>query len=347
MSSMTTRDMVEEADAHGACFVLMKPISTKKLTNIWQYVYKHQIRKASTKPEPSGANDHVEVMDETSGANKKIQDRKGQKIVNSTETYQDEEEGIMTLEKDEAEGSKRTRNTDEDHSLVSKNTMEGRQKKRQRMEWTLALDKKFKKAVDELGQRARPKLILETMNVPHLTQKQIANHLQRYRTQKQQAKYVQPATSSIVNQSQIMSQTPLPVVPISHSQDGVNEGYNQFRFMRETSTSLQECHQEKQPLNVESTIGNLGSVFQRLSFHTRNNVLNSNEVPMNVNEPLQEAYIPQPPAVPSLVPPNDLFAGLNGEMTENHIGTYYNWLEKAPLSSSSTQDNSSTRNQNP
>ncbi|XP_059315501.1 two-component response regulator ARR14-like [Lycium ferocissimum] len=383
MSSMMKRELVREAVAQGASFVYMKPISRKKLKNVWQHVCTHQISKVSQKPEHNKANNHVEVMDEPSGANKKIQDRKGKKIVNSTETYQDQEEGIMTLEKYEEEGSKRTRSTDEaaqvknsnskeeDHSLVWKNTMEGREKKRQRMEWTLDLDNKFKDAVCELGERARPKAILEIMNVPNLTQKQVANHLQRYRTQTRQAQYVQPA-----NQSQIMSQMPPPLVPISHSQDGVNKGYHQFRFMRETRTSLQECHEEKQPLNVESTIGNLNSVFQRLSFldngHHLNtfnhfpdnghhvNVLNSNVLPMNFNEPLQEEYLPQPPAEPSLVPPNDFFTGLNGWnqdpeldhfngeiMTENQIGSYYNWPEKAPLNRSSTQDNISTRNRNP
>ncbi|XP_059283671.1 uncharacterized protein LOC132037214 [Lycium ferocissimum] len=165
------------------------------------------------------------------------------------------------------------------------------------------------------------------MNVPNLTWRQVANHLQKYRLQRRQAQHIQPATSSIANQYQIISQTPSPLVPISHG--------------------------EKQHLNIESTIGNFSSVSQMLDFpdnghhfNMRNhfadnghhfNVGNSNDFPMSFNEPLQEAYLPQPPAVPSLVPSNDLFTGLNGWnqepklnnftdeiMTENQTSTHVN-----------------------
>ncbi|MCD7466692.1 hypothetical protein HAX54_003634 [Datura stramonium] len=124
-----------------------------------------------------------------------------------------------------------------------------------------------------------------------------------------------------------MVRTPCPLVPISHSQDRVNEGYHQLRFVRETTVSLLEYHEEKQPLNIESTVGNFSSVSQRLYFPNNehhfymlkhspyngnhSNVLNSNEFPVNFNEPLQEAYLAQPPTVLSLVPPNDFFRGLN------------------------------------
>ncbi|MCE3050636.1 hypothetical protein HAX54_047719 [Datura stramonium] len=84
--------------------------------------------------------------------------------------------------------------------------------------------------------------------------------------------------------------------------------------MRETRTSLQECLGEKQALNIESTIGNFNSTSQRLCFPENEyhlNVLDSNEFPINFDEPLLEGYSIQPPAVPSLVPPNDFFAGIN------------------------------------
>ncbi|KAK4340699.1 hypothetical protein RND71_039200 [Anisodus tanguticus] len=119
---------------------------------------------------------------------------------------------------------------------------------------------------------------------------------------------------------------------------------------QEPSLLVPISREEKQPLNIESTIGNFNFVSQRLDFpdnghhfNTFNhfsdnghhiNVLISNEFPMNFSEPPQEAYLPQPPTVPSLVPLNDIFTELNGWnqepklnkfngeiMTENQIGT--------------------------
>ncbi|MCD7446015.1 Trans-acting T-cell-specific transcription factor GATA-3 [Datura stramonium] len=316
---MVKREMVEEAMAHGVCFIHLKPISTNLLKKVWHHVYRHQI-KAKQESEHK-VNNLVEVMDNTSCASNKIQDRKGKSIMNPSKTYHDQEVGTL-LEKDNAKGSKRIRSIDEespdlekeDHSLGSKNTMKGREKKRPAMEWTLKLDKKFKEAVHMLGDKARPKLIMEIMNVPNLSRKQVSNYLQRYRVEKRQAQHVQPSTSSIVNQCKIKSPILSSLDPISHSQDGVNEEYHQLKFMRETRTSLQECLGEKQALNIESTIGNFNSASQRLCFPDKEyhfNVLDSNEFPINFDEPLLEGYSTQPPAVPSLVPPNDFFAGIN------------------------------------
>ncbi|XP_019240418.1 PREDICTED: two-component response regulator ORR26-like [Nicotiana attenuata] len=321
MSSNVKRGMVEEAVAQGVCFFFMKPISTKKLKNIWQHVYRHQ-KKVSQNSENNKANNQVEVMDSTTCANKKLQDTKGKSIVNSAE--------------------------EEDHSLVSEKPMDGQQKKRRRLQWTPDLEKKFKKAVRRLGQKARPKLIMEMMDVPNLTQKQIANHLQKYRVQKQQAPHVQPATYSILNQSKIMSQTPHPLVPLSHSQYGINSVSQSLSFPLNTSTLLHSG------TNMFNHFPDNGHRF---------NVLNSNEFAANFNDPFQETYLPQPPALPSLVSPNpndyvlteldgwnDYLASpenLNGEMIENQIDSYYSWLEKDPISSSSTQDNVPTRSQNP
>ncbi|MCE3216872.1 hypothetical protein HAX54_008791, partial [Datura stramonium] len=358
MSSMINREMVEKAKEQGAYFILMKPISTKKLKNLWQYVYRHQI-EASQKSKYE-ANNLVELMD---SIDKEIQDK----------GFDAEEE--------------------QDHSLVLKNCTEEQVKTKQCMKWTPDLKKKFEEAVHNLGEKARPKYILELMNVPNLNRRQVKNYLQKYRVKNRQAQHVQQATSSIANQSKIMLRTPPPLVPTSHSQDGVNEGYHQLRFPREITTSLQECHEEKQPLNIESTDGNSSSMSQSLYIpdnghyfnmlnHFLDNenpssVLNSNNFPVKFNEPLQEAYLPQPPAVPSLVPPNDFFAGLNGliqnlelelfnVLNSNELSMNFNeplqeaylpqppavpslvpqsdlFTElKAPLSSNSTQDNVST-----
>ncbi|MCD7466003.1 Trans-acting T-cell-specific transcription factor GATA-3, partial [Datura stramonium] len=78
MSSIMKREMVEEARVQGAYFIFMKPISTKKLKNVWQYVYRHQI-EASQKSEHM-SNNPIEAMDSKSDANKKIHDRDGKRI---------------------------------------------------------------------------------------------------------------------------------------------------------------------------------------------------------------------------------------------------------------------------
>ncbi|MCE3049935.1 Trans-acting T-cell-specific transcription factor GATA-3 [Datura stramonium] len=222
MSSMVKREMVEVAMAHGVCFILTKPTSTNSLMNVWQHVYRHQI-KAKQKSEYN-VNNLIEVMDNTSCANNKIQDRKGKGIMNPSNTYHDQEVGAL-LEKDKAKGSERIRSIDEespnldkkDHSLGSKDNMEGQQKKRRTMEWTLKLDKKFKEVVHMLGDK---EVVL------------------------------------------------------------LDNGHH---------------------FNTFNHLPDKGHHF---------NVLDSKDFPINFNESLQDGYLSQPPAVPSLIPPDDFFTGL-------------------------------------
>ncbi|KAL3337719.1 hypothetical protein AABB24_030048 [Solanum stoloniferum] len=66
------------------------------------------------------------------------------------------------------------------------------------------------------------------------------------------------------------------------------------------------------------------------------NIQNLSEFHINFNKPVQQRYLPQPPPLPSLVPPSNFFAGLNvwiqivglnyfnGNMIENQIITYFN-----------------------
>lgn len=100
-------------------------------------------RKQVKKLENNKANIQVEVMDNTSFANKKMQDTKGKSIVNSAEGSKgkritDEETQVKNGDSEE-----------EDRSLVSEKTME----KRRLLHWTPDLEKKFKKAVRKLGQK--------------------------------------------------------------------------------------------------------------------------------------------------------------------------------------------------
>ncbi|KAJ8770056.1 hypothetical protein K2173_010087 [Erythroxylum novogranatense] len=58
--------------------------------------------------------------------------------------------------------------------------------KKSRMIWTPQLHRKFTAAISALGNsRARPKSILKLMDVPNLTQRQVASHLQKYKAQVQ------------------------------------------------------------------------------------------------------------------------------------------------------------------
>ncbi|KAF5751888.1 hypothetical protein HS088_TW02G00907 [Tripterygium wilfordii] len=59
--------------------------------------------------------------------------------------------------------------------------------KKNRVVWTKELHLKFTQAVSLLGDdKAVPKTILEIMNVPHLTHRQVASHLQKYKNQVKQ-----------------------------------------------------------------------------------------------------------------------------------------------------------------
>lgn len=141
-----------------------------------------------------------------------------------------------------------------------------------------------------------------------------------------------------------MSRTPPPLVPIIHSQYGVNEELSRIGHFNSVSQSLSF------PLNTSTLFHSRTNMFNHYPDNGHHfNILNSNEFAVNFNEPLQETYLPQPPALPSLVSPNpddyvltelngwdDYLVSpenFNGETIENQIDSYY----------SSTQDNVPTR----
>nr|GEW04768.1 two-component response regulator ARR12-like [Tanacetum cinerariifolium] len=73
----------------------------------------------------------------------------------------------------ENEGSKRTRENDEQNGNVEK---------KPRIVWTKEMHQKFLEAIAQLGHdKAVPKKIVELMNVPGLTRENVASHLQKYR----------------------------------------------------------------------------------------------------------------------------------------------------------------------
>ncbi|XP_027772903.1 two-component response regulator ARR1-like [Solanum pennellii] len=74
--------------------------------------------------------------------------------------------------------------------------MEERKERRLRIKWTPNLNKKFNEAIRRLGEKATAIPILEYMNVPQLTRKQVENRLQQYRVHKRQAQLAQHASSS-------------------------------------------------------------------------------------------------------------------------------------------------------
>ncbi|KAL5761206.1 hypothetical protein ACOSP7_019739 [Xanthoceras sorbifolium] len=67
---------------------------------------------------------------------------------------------------------------------MNKSSDQQQQKKNRRILWTPELHKEFTAALSTLGdKKARPKLILQKMNLPNLTQRQVASHLQKYKAQ--------------------------------------------------------------------------------------------------------------------------------------------------------------------
>ncbi|XP_038710558.1 two-component response regulator ARR10-like isoform X2 [Tripterygium wilfordii] len=110
--------------------------------------------------------------------------------------------------------------------------------KKNRVVWTKELHLKFTQAVSLLGDdKAVPKTILEIMNVPHLTHRQVASHLQKYKNQVKQigntATPTSPAgpTSSSLNISTFQQAPEMKNLQAhEQSQGGLNIGDALFSF---------------------------------------------------------------------------------------------------------------------
>ncbi|MCD7454809.1 hypothetical protein HAX54_026103 [Datura stramonium] len=66
MTSMMKKYIEEEAREQGAHFILMNPISSEKLKNVWKYVHGHQIEASrKSKHEAKGSKTMRSIDEET------------------------------------------------------------------------------------------------------------------------------------------------------------------------------------------------------------------------------------------------------------------------------------------
>ncbi|XP_054810052.1 two-component response regulator ORR26 isoform X3 [Prosopis cineraria] len=158
-------DVTWKALANGSCYFLEEPVLLQDLKYVWQHVYHTQVNLANRTQEENCANEVHGTLD----------DRKCMEKEKRKRFHMNFDSNHLTafMEEEEEEDTEREQNYDE------------HPEKRPRIVWTPELHQKFLDAINVLsdGNNIRPKAILEQMNVPNLTARQISSHLQKYRTQ--------------------------------------------------------------------------------------------------------------------------------------------------------------------
>eukprot|EP00261_Vitis_vinifera_P040928 XP_019082171.1 PREDICTED: two-component response regulator ORR26-like isoform X1 [Vitis vinifera] len=148
----------------GACDYLLKPVRMEELKNIWQHVLRKKIHE--------GKNSQVMI----SRSSNELDD--GQQL-NGGEV-----------------SATRKRKDMENRRHDDQKSVEPSTSKKARVVWSIDLHQKFVDVVTQIGYdrfcidgvlmvihltEARPKKILDLMNVPWLTRENVASHLQKYR----------------------------------------------------------------------------------------------------------------------------------------------------------------------
>ncbi|XP_023513269.1 putative two-component response regulator-like APRR6 isoform X2 [Cucurbita pepo subsp. pepo] len=219
MSSAVNLKVATKALAEGGCYFLQKPISKDDLKYVWQHMYRRNINiakltyiancgeKAKSGKESVGIqNDNTVVLSRFTNAasynnncsiNYQLMSYNG-KVQNTPTNSHDslvasylggnrstddiegtnKEERVTCYSKPTNFGHTRTH---EDNGrgkeyFISRNT-------RSRIVWNVERRLKFFDALNKLGDKCRPKLILKLMNEPCLTLCQVANHVQKYKAQ--------------------------------------------------------------------------------------------------------------------------------------------------------------------
>ncbi|EEF36083.1 hypothetical protein RCOM_0577360 [Ricinus communis] len=221
ISSETSVFAARKAIAEGASFILHEPISIDDLRYVWQHAYRNrrnaadQTQNETCQEKENGSNiSQYPVIQETTENACKEDEVEG----NAKETYaliekdcsktlentitehsmtdSNEKQGVEKIKRrnevrHEEQREKRVKIIFEEENHKWKKTIieeeieeKSSSDRRSRVLWTPELHLKFTAAISALGdKKARPKPILEMMNVPHLTQRQVASHLQKYKSQ--------------------------------------------------------------------------------------------------------------------------------------------------------------------
>ncbi|KAF7808834.1 two-component response regulator ORR26-like [Senna tora] len=283
ISSGEYNEVTWKALAKGSCYFLEEPILFQDLKYVWQHVYHRKLYSAKR-------TQKAKCLDKVHG----IHDQRRCMQKDKRKKYQMNFDSNHLTAAMEEEEERRER------------SYYGYAEKKSRIVWTPELHQKFLDAIDALGNQnnIRPKAILEQMNVPELTARQVSSHLQKYKTQAQINQLVcNPPVSNFSNfdgrfqyyspfQSQGYSGVGYPRSAYDKSgaefglgfpapSSSLNESQNQMQFpaVVETSTSAYELPFPTAMANYGSQ--NLGAVVGQPM---------TDDASMHQNQPMMTAY---------------------------------------------------------
>ncbi|XP_023548680.1 two-component response regulator ORR24-like isoform X1 [Cucurbita pepo subsp. pepo] len=163
---------------------LEKPISMEDIELVWQIVYR-KIRNPRARN--LGENTNQAKKSHIGGMFGRVSNVAGGVEWNPIEEEEEEEE-----EEKEKCGDREARLKPsatvfdylETMNVEEKTNRNDRTHKRSRIVWSSKLHRKFTEALSKLGNRkSSPKIILKMMNEPSLTLRQVASHLQKFKSQ--------------------------------------------------------------------------------------------------------------------------------------------------------------------
>ncbi|XP_022971808.1 putative two-component response regulator-like APRR6 [Cucurbita maxima] len=262
MSSVMNLDVATKALAEGACYFLQKPISKDDLKYVWQHVYRRNrnisklnheancVEKAKYGKESVGIqNDDTVVLSQPTD---EVSINNNGSINYQLMSYKEEGQNQPTNSHDtlvasyfegkrlmdDIEGTSKEKRViyystptnfgdtriDEDNRRMKEYYISS--DNRSRVVWNVERRRKFSDALNKLGDKCRPKLILKLMNEPSLTLRQVANHLQKYKAQVESMKKgrenkLAPRREASKFNFSVRTQLPLPLVP-KHPHDEAN-----------------------------------------------------------------------------------------------------------------------------
>ncbi|XP_022953944.1 two-component response regulator ORR26-like isoform X1 [Cucurbita moschata] len=248
MSSVMNLDVATRALAEGACYFLQKPISKDDLKYVWQHVYRRNrniskltheancVEKAKSGKESVGIqnDDTIVLSQSTDEVSINNNCSINYQLMSYNEEVQNQPTNASYFEgkrlTDDIEGtSKENRVTyystptnfgdtriDEDNRRMKEYYISSDNKSR--VVWNVERRRKFSDALNKLGDKCRPKLILKLMNEPCLTLRQVANHLQKYKAQVESMKKgrenkLAPRRETSKFNFSVRTQLPPPLVP--------------------------------------------------------------------------------------------------------------------------------------
>ncbi|MCD7466289.1 hypothetical protein HAX54_002852 [Datura stramonium] len=179
----------------GAFLYLKKPLDKEIMKYLWQFVLRKKIQreKAGEGSEKNGDMMNIDNIDKNIIiGDEEEQNRRGKKVSNiekqNNSTHEAENEILLNEKykprKKKCREDTKEINEGENQSGFINNVV----RRRTCTKWTEDLHSKFMNVVQQLGEGGcYPNKILELMNVPGLTRKVVASHLQKCRTNKWKA----------------------------------------------------------------------------------------------------------------------------------------------------------------